>query len=147
MTGDKYNFYDNAPRGYALCFNGGCASAEGCLRRLAGRDLGLEPMTVSTVNPLRADARGEGSCPFFRKAERVRIAFGFKQAMARVESGKVAGARAEIGSTTSRRNYYHLLSGDTPLSCGMQEHISAVLQRYGVPAPVEFDRTEWQYQW
>lgn len=142
-----YNFYDNAPRGYTLCLSAGCASADHCLRQLAARDLSRKPMSVSVANPLLTDTKGEGACPFFRKAEKVRVAYGFKQAMSRIESGKVAGARTLIMSKTSRRNYYHLLNGDTSMSPEMQEHVSAVMQQYGVPAPVEFDRSEWQYRW
>lgn len=144
---DNYNFYDNAPMGYSLCFESGCASAEHCLRRLAARDLSRKPMSVSVANPLLTDTKGEGACPFFRKAEMVRIAYGFKKAMGKVESGKVAGARAAIMAMTSRRNYYHLFSGDRPISPDVQKSIEHVLQSYGLTAPVEFDRFEWRYRW
>lgn len=85
-----YNFYDNAPRGYTLCLSAGCASADHCLRQLAARHLSRAPMSVSVANPLLTDTKGEGACQFFRKAEKVRVAYGFKQAMSRIESGKVA---------------------------------------------------------
>lgn len=142
-----YNFYDNAPRGYTLCLSAGCDSADHCLRQLAARDLSRKPMSVSVANPLLTDTKGEGACPFFRKAEKVRVAYGFKQAMSRIESGKVAGARAAIMAMTSQRNYYHLFSGDRPMLPDVQKRIEYVLQSYGVAAPVEFDRIEWRYQW
>ncbi|MFS6554672.1 DUF6078 family protein, partial [Parabacteroides distasonis] len=109
---DGYNFYDNAPRGYTLCLSAGCASADHCLRQLAARHLSRKPMSVSVANPLLTDTKGEGACPFFRKAEKVRVAYGFKQAMSRIESGKVARARALISPNTSRRNFYYLLNGE-----------------------------------
>ncbi len=142
-----YNFYDNAPGNFSLCFKAGCASAGRCLRWLAGRDLGTGTRFVSVANPLLADGRGEGACPFFRRAEKVRVAYGFKRAMGQVPSGRVAGARAAVFPMISRRYYYYLLNGDRPLWPEDQEQVASVLQGYGVPAPVEFDRYEWQYRW
>ena len=142
-----YNFYDNAPRGYTLCLSTGCASADHCLRQLAARHLSRKPMSVSVANPLLTDTKGEGACQFFRKAEKVRVAYGFRQAMSRIESGKAARARALISPNTSRRNFYYLLNGEQRLTPEMQEHVAAVLQDCGLQTPIDFDRYEWQYEW
>ena len=99
------------------------------------------------VNPLRADTAGEATCPYFRKAERIAVAYGFKQAMSRLEAGKVRSVRAAICQLVCQRNYYYLLRGEKPIYPAMQEKISRILERHGASLPVEFDRYEWLYDW
>ena len=97
--------------------------------------------------PLLADTAGEATCPYFRKAERVAVAYGFKQAMSRLEAGKVRSVRAAICQLVCQRNYYYLLRGEKPIYPAMQEKISRILERHGASLPVEFDRYEWLYDW
>ena len=90
-----------------------------------------------------ADAAGK----FFQKAEKMRVAYGFKRAMAQVPARHVRSVRSAICGLVCLRNYYYLLRGEKPMFPDMQEKIASVLQRNGLPAPVEFDCYEWQYEW
>lgn len=144
---EDYNFYDNAPGDYTLCFKSECASADHCLRRLAARDINVRSLRVTIVNPLLADAAGGAACRFFRNNGMIRVAFGFRQAMSKIESGKVAGVRIAIGSMMCRRNYFYMLKGERPIYPEMQEAIAKIMLRNGLAAPMVFDRYEWRYSW
>ncbi len=144
---NDYNFYDQAPTNYSLCFKTDCATAGECLRSLAARDLTTDRFNLSIVNPLLANGAGGTACQFFRKAEKVRVAYGFKRAMAQIPAGKVRNVRFAVCGWVCQRNYYYLLRGEKPIFPDMQKKIASILTHNGLPAPVEFDRYEWQYEW
>ena len=144
---NDYNFFDNAPANFGLCLKSECASAGECLRGLAGRDLGKERVNLTIINPLLADTAGESACKFFRKAEKVRVAYGFKRAMAQIPAGKVRSVRSAICGLVCQRNYYYLLRGEKPMFPDMQAKIASILTRNGLPGSVEFDRYDWLYEW
>lgn len=142
-----FDYFDNAPAGFGLCFKAECTSAGECLRALAARDVKRTPPQLLTVNPLLADAAGAQACPFFRRAERVRVAYGFSVALAQVPAGRVRSVRAAICELVCQRNYYHLLRGEKAMMPEMQNKVAAILVANGAPAPVEFDRYDWIYDW
>lgn len=147
MYDDKYNFCENAPGDFSFCLNADCASAGECLRGLAARDLTEKMVVVSVINPLLVDSMGVSSCRFFRKAEKVRVAYGFKRALAKVESGKVRMVRSFMCGIVCQRDYYYLLRGDKPLYPHMQKKVVEILIRCGLEEPIEFDRYGWHYEW
>ena len=102
---------------------------------------------VEVVNPLLASPEGEGKCPFFRRSEKVRVAYGFKQAMALVPHGKARAVRYALQEYMCERDFYYLRRGDKPIYPEMQRRIAADLAKAGAPAPIEFDRYEWRYDW
>ena len=144
---NDYNFYQHAPRDYSLCFKTDCATAGTCLRARAARDLTTDAPNITVINPLLADTAGGTSCAYFRKAEKVRVAYGFKQAMALVPHGKARAVRYALQEYMCERDFYYLRRGDKPIYPEMQRRIAADLARAGAPAPIEFDRYEWRYDW
>ena len=143
----NYNFCDHAPGNFSFCFKSECAMAGECLRALVARDINTERKCISVINPLLANPVGGSSCAYFRKAERVRVAYGFRKALAKIESGKVGGVRTAMLGLVCQRNYYYLLSGEKPIFPAMQRKIENILCRYGLSAPIAFDRYEWHYEW
>ena len=144
---EAYNFYRNAPKNYSLCFRADCPAAAECLRALAARDLTATSPNLPVVNPLLTHPEGGNQCRFFRKAEKVRVAYGFRQALSQLPAGKVRRARMHLRELVTRRNYYYLLNGEKPLYSNMQQKIAAILQANGLTADPAFDRYEWQYDW
>ena len=144
---EAVNFYELAPSGYSLCLRPECASAHSCLRHLAGSGLTTSRYVVEVVNPLLASPEGEGKCPFFRPSEKVRVAYGFTQAMALVPHGKARAVRYALQEYMCERDFYYLRRGDKPIYPEMQRRIAADLAKAGAPTPVEFDRYEWRYDW
>lgn len=135
------------PRSFAYCFCHDCASADECLRYLAKDTLAEAESIVKAVNPTHADKAGAGTCDYFRRGERVRVAFGFKQALKSLPVAGMETARNDIKALMSQRTYYYLLNGEKPISPEMQEKIATILERYGLPAEMEFDRYEWCHDW
>lgn len=85
---NDYNFYQHAPRDYSLCFKTDCATAGTCLRALAARDLTTDAPNITVINPLLADTAGGTSCAYFRKAEKVRVAYASRRRWHRFLRGK-----------------------------------------------------------
>lgn len=144
---NDYNFYDNAPVSFPLCLKTECASAGECLRGLAARDLKKDRANLSVINPLLVDIQGKTACKFFKKAQKVRVAYGFKRAMMQIPAGHVRNVRSAICGLVCQRNYYYLLQGEKPMFPDMQKKIAAILLQNGLPVPVEFDHYEWHYEW
>ncbi len=141
------NLYTQAPATFGLCFQTGCATAGQCLRALAARDLTRERKYINAVNPLLVNTKGGADCPFFRKAEQVRVAFGFRNALKQVRHGEIRTVRGGIMGLVSRRGYYYLFNGERPIYPDMQRKIAGILARCGAEQPIEFDRYEYRYLW
>lgn len=144
---DKVNFSKEAPEYFALCFQTNCVAADHCLRSLAARDLGKEPMIIRTVNPHLVNPKGGNTCRFFQTSEKVKIAYGFKWMMDNVPAGRIRPIRDAICSIVSRRTYYYLLNGTRPIQPDLQKKIGYILQMNGLSVPVMFDRYEQSYVW
>lgn len=144
---NDYDFYDHAPGNFALCLKMDCATSGECLRALAARDMETKGINICIINPLLTNPAGGKACAHFRKAERVRVAYGFRQALAKIEAGKVRDVRSAMLGVMCQRNYYYLLRGEKPMFPKMQKRVEEILKRNGLPMPIEFDRYEWHYEW
>ena len=147
MTETGYNFCDNAPENFSFCFNKECTTADKCLRALAARDLTPKRRNISIINPLQVNPEGGAACPFFRMAEKQRIAYGFQKAMNQVKHGEIRMVSAHLIGLNNRRTFYYQLSGEKPIYPATQRRIIAILAACGVPQPIEFDRYDYQYVW
>ena len=115
---NDYNFFDNAPANFSLCFKSECASAGECLRELAGRDLSKERVNLTIINPLLTDTAGESACKFFRhKPVADRHGWGVRLQVFPESGESACGLRLQTGngSNTCRegaeRAFRHLRSG------------------------------------
>lgn len=144
---ENFNYYEAAPGNYSACFSAGCPRRGECLHALVARDIPLDKNTVLALNPkLTADVSTQ-ACPFFRKAERVRVAYGFKAAMDRIPAGRARGLKWNMTDLFCTRNFYYLRRGDKPIYPDMQKRIAAALKENGLQGPMEFDRYEWEIDW
>ena len=57
----------------------------------------------------------------------MRVAYGFRKALAKIESGKVGGVRTAMLGLVCQRNYYYLLSGEKPIFPAMQKKIENII--------------------
>ena len=60
---------------------------------------------------------------------------------------KARAVRYALQEYMCERDFYYLRRGDKPIYPEMQRRIAADLAKAGAPAPIEFDRYEWRYDW
>lgn len=134
------------PETFALCVIGNCPVADTCLRRLALVNAeGPRREVITIINP--AGLTPGADCPHFKSAEPVRMACGFRGALGAMPHGNVSAARTEIAQHFSQRFYYLLRNGERPMTPREQQVVGSILQRYGAPSPVCFDRYYDDYEW
>lgn len=139
--------YGNAPASFPLCYKTRCASAATCLRALAARDADTTRQQLTIVNPRLTDEAGEGTCPHFRPAAKIPIAYGFIKALRKVPAGNVENVRNAFADMYNLRDYYYMRRGEKPISPERQKKIAAILIENGAPEPVTFDRYEEDIDW
>ena len=99
-----FDYFDNAPTGFGLCFKAECASASECLRAFAACDEKKTRSQLLTINPLLADTVGTQACPFFRRVEWVRVAYGVSGVLAQVSARRVRGVCSAICELVCQRS-------------------------------------------
>lgn len=136
----------NPPITFPLCVVGDCPVGDRCLRRQALVTMdGTRRDTITAVNPVGLTPGAD--CPRFKPAEPVRMAAGFRGAMGAMPHANIGVVKSMIAQRFCLRNYYHLRNGERPMTPDEQEFVASVLERYGAPAPVRFDRYYDDYVW
>lgn len=69
--------YQSVPYGFAHCFHSQCIHKEECLHHLAAINCTSQYPTLSIINPNRIPA-DTTDCPYFRKAQKYRVAWGIR---------------------------------------------------------------------
>ena len=132
------------PKGYIYCFNEGCTKREECLRWIVGSQLDDEVKVAPTVLPSVLKMR---SCPYFSKAEPMRMAWGFNKLFEEVKSKHEAVLRDEmkeyLGGNGSYSRYKLGRKLRTPRQ---QSHILSMFHRKGYAEVLEFDHYVTTYQ-
>lgn len=130
--------YDDAPMGYAVCFNKQCARCETCLRYRVGL---LAPASRLAGMAVFPQAWREGDCSAFRPAQPAVMAWGFTHLFDRLPRYKRPWARAALrryfGNGMS--TYYRYHYGHKMLSPVRQQEVMTLLASYGSTDGVRFD--------
>lgn len=134
------------PQSFPLCNRENCPQAAQCLRRMAWDGIeDTECPTLFIVNPLLTAT--DGHCPSFHQAQTVKIARGFRNALAKMPHGGVSKVAGALSSVYGERAYYKMRRGDRPLTPLEQEQITATLKRFGAQEPIVFDSYNEDYVW
>lgn len=134
------------PITYALCLQHECPVADKCLRHEAYVKMsGPVRPQITIINP--AVTRPGADCPHFKTAEPVHMAAGFLGAMGAMPHANIGAAKSAIAHHFCLRNYFHLRKGERPMTPDEQAFVAGVLEQYGAPAPVRFDRYYDDYVW
>ena len=130
---------DRVPKTFALCIHEQCPLAERCLRRMAWSAVvdGEELFTI--ISPSYA-VPGE-ECRYFRSAERVVYARGFRGMQAHMLPGQYVAFSQRLISHFSRNSYYERRRGERLCSPKDMVYIREVLAELGL-AHLEFDAYE-----
>ena len=135
---------ERIPKTFSLCIHAQCPMADRCLRRVAWDTLVESEECVTIISPLRA-LQGEG-CRYFRSAQRVTYARGFRGMQAQMLPAQYAQFSGKLMHCFSRNCYYERRRGDRLCSPKEMAYIREVLAEIGLPT-LEFDAYEERYNW
>ena len=126
------------PEWWAVCQNGKCELADGCLRYKVFERIG---MTVDKWTSVMPGAMNNGKCRCFVKDEKVKIARGFDNMFAHVKRrGDRSALRQQLTDYLgSKGTYYRYKHGERLLSPEQQRWILDLFRRYGYTENVDFD--------
>lgn len=130
---------DRIPKSFALCIHEQCPLAERCLRRIAWSAVVDGEEQFSIISPSYAVSGEE--CSYFRPAERVVYARGFRGMQARMLPGQYAAFSQRLISHFSRNSYYERRRGERLCSPKDMAYIREVLDELGL-VHLEFDAYE-----
>lgn len=134
-----------APNDFMRCANTDCKAAEGCLRACVWREAVTDAVAVPTLNPRLAV--GGDECPYYRSAEPVRMARGFKHLQSRMLPGEYEAFRQKCIARFGRTIFYRFRNGEKALSPGDQEVVSNEAARVGMKGNYSFDTYYETYDW
>ena len=89
--------YQSVPYGFAHCFHSQCIHKEECLHHLAAINCTSQYPTLSIINPNRIPA-DTTDCPYFRKAQKYRVAWGIRHLLDNVPHKCAAPMRNQLVS-------------------------------------------------
>lgn len=135
---EKKLTYDDAPTGFALCFNGQCAKCNACLRY---RVAVLAPASRQSGFAVYPQAWRNGDCSAFRRAEPVLMAWGFTLLFDHLPRYKQVWARTRLRHYFGQgmSTYYRYHYGHQMLSPVRQQEVLALLACYGPTDNIRFD--------
>lgn len=87
--------YQSVPYGFAHCFHSQCIHKEECLHHLAAINCTSQYPTLSIINPNRIPA-DTTDCPYFRKAQKYRVAWGIRHLLDNVPHKCAAPMRNQL---------------------------------------------------
>ena len=127
----------NVPAGYVYCFNEQCPMREQCLRWLVGKRIDPKLTMAQTVLPTVLELP---ECPHYRKAELMRMAWGFDKLFAEVKSKDESLLRDSMKAYLGGNGTYSRYKlGRRLLTPEQQEHIIGLFQAKGYTEGLEFD--------
>lgn len=131
--------FKNIPSWWAICQNVGCPMAGECLRHQAFLSV---PDKITKWPCILPNSLKNRSCPFFRKAEVVRMAKGFHSLFNSFNSRDLRhDFRTQLTEYLgSKGSYYRYKDGERLLNPKQQQWILDFLNNYGYTDKVKFDQ-------
>ncbi|WP_294630152.1 DUF6078 family protein [uncultured Bacteroides sp.] len=136
----------SVPYNFVRCFNEQCPQASKCLRHIAAQNKTTDCFYISIVNPTHYPAAGE-PCPYFKSANKIRMAWGMKRMLDRIPYEDAVSIRAQMIRRYGKTGYYRLYRGERGLMPKDQEYIRQLFRNKGIKdEPVYQSYTE-EYIW
>jgi hypothetical protein len=145
MMSQEEIFRQKAPH-YLLCYIEHCPLREHCLRWLVGRQANADNISVTSVNPLLAQA-GTDQCPQYREnvtAPHAKGMIHFYDGMPRHMEIRI---KNRLISRYARRQYYEYRNGVRLITPQMQQDIARICQAEGWTQPLRYDDYQDDYVW
>ncbi|WP_455673406.1 DUF6078 family protein [Phocaeicola sp.] len=138
--------YEQVPDRFIHCFNPHCPKGENCLCHLAALHISEQVATVTVVNPTAYPADAE-ACPHFRKADKVRLAWGTTTLFDNLPFKKAKYVNNAVQNLYSHATYHRIKHGLRSLPPKEQEEIRLIFHRFGIEEAPVFDRYTEEYSW
>ena len=114
--------YQSVPYGFAHCFHSQCIHKEECLHHLAAINCTSQYPTLSIINPNRIPA-DTTDCPYFRKAQKYRVAWGIRHLLDNVPHKCAAPMRNQLVGHFGKTTYYRFYRQEQGLFPKAQAYI------------------------
>ena len=125
------------PPGYVMCFNSDCPRHEECLRWIVGQQASDNLRVATTVLP---SVLKLSRCTYYRKAETLRMAWGFSKLFEDVKRKDAKPLRdAMVDYLGGNGTYSRYRLGRRMLSPQQQDYILNLFRRRGYTEGLEFD--------
>ena len=138
--------YSQVPSYFVHCFNAQCPRAGECLRQLAGRHVTALHPVVQAVSPAVWESE-DRACAYFHPIRRVRMAWGMRQAIARLPYREGQRVVRKLNQMFTKATLNRISHHQRPLSPDEQRVIESLFAEYGVTDGNVFDRVEMGYEW
>lgn len=131
--------FKEIPDWWAICQNGECPMAGGCLRHHVFLNI---PDEINKWVCLMPHVLKNGKCKYFRKKELVIMAKGFHKLFSQMESRDLRHTfRTQLTDYLgSKGTYYRYKDGERLLNLEQQEWIVRLLRKHGYEKDVIFDK-------
>lgn len=133
---------------YALCPHEACPRAEQCLRQLLFNGVPAERTYIRLLSPAAARRAAGPKCPYFRPAEKIRLATGIEgvlRQLKRLPYDDAVSARHGVFGVFGKSAFYRIRHGKRLVSPAEQEQVRAVLRRFGLQEEPAFDGYIYRY--
>ena len=133
--------FNEIPDWWLLCPGYDCEQKESCLRHSALRQA---PKGVTRWTCVLPTALADGTCGYYKKAEKVKMARGFHALWQQLKS---RDARHDIRMALtsyfgSKGSYYRYRDGERMMSQERQEAVAQIFRKYGFEGEITFDTVE-----
>jgi len=135
---DNRPTFKDAPWGYPLCFNEGCAMREKCMHYYMGQQA---PPTMTKGTAIYPSALDNGQCKHFAEICKVDFAWGFNGLFKNVPKEEVSKVRKALRNYLSHgvSTYYRYHNGEKLLSPARQKEIMDFIAQFGSTEGLSFD--------
>ena len=138
--------YTEVPYDYLMCLHEKCSKAETCLRQIAGRAAPAGKEWIKIVNP-NYIVNLSGDCSYFRPAETVRYARGFKQLLGKLPNDTMRQVFHQLLTEFGERQYYRNRNGERLLPPEEQKTILEIIEKCGIDRQPDFDSYVEVFDW
>lgn len=142
---DEFN-YKSVPSGFAHCLQNKCSKAGKCLRNIAAQNVTTEYPYMTIVKPVCIPADGE-QCPYFRPAEKIRVAWGVTRIFDNVPHKDATELKNRIIGHFGRSRYYRFYRKEYCITPEDQALIRKLFRQKGFQEEVSFDAYSEEYKW
>lgn len=102
--------------------------------------------TLSIINPNRIPA-DTTDCPYFRKAQKYRVAWGIRHLLDNVPHKCAAPMRNQLVGHFGKTTYYRFYRQEQGLFPKAQAYIRQVFKQYGIAEEPKFERYSEEYSY